>query len=339
MPGLADVVLAQLLRKMSRDAQLSMRLLSQLFCTRITTALSDDRLRRLVRFERMFRMPVALTSLSDEAQFVFALCRRFGVDNRNWGLRINLPGFLPFLAYGQQSVARAAQFGGCVAIELLISGAYFGDGWHSGDSIAPPLVLVLEPLLSHVTALSIHNRADGLPLLLRLPALQTLDMSCSSLGSPGTAQAQALAPALATLSSLTSLNLFSNGLGNDAAVALAPALGRLTALRSLDLGMNAFEGAAGVAPLLPALTALTALTSLGLAQYDNDGEAIAALAPVLKTLTGLKRLALGVHVFDASSSSASEFWTSVDKYAAAAFAQDAWESDDGWDSDATLPAQ
>ncbi len=92
--------------------------------------------------------------------------------------------------------------------------------------------------------------------------------------------------------------------------------------------------------------------------YDNDGEAIAALGPVLKTLTGLRRLALGVHVFDASSSesSASEFWTrtSVDKYAAAAlsqdaweseagwaaaFAQDAWESDDGWDSDDTLPAQ
>ncbi len=210
-------MLAQLLRKLSRDAQLSMRLLSQLFCTRITTALSDDRLRRLVRFERMFRMPVALTSLSDEAQFVFALCRRFGVDNRNWVLRINLPGFLPFLAYGQQSVALAAQFGGCFAIELLISGAYFGDGWHSGDSIAPPLVLVLEPLLSHVTALSINNCADGLPLLLRLPALQTLDMSCSSLGSPGTAQAQALAPALATLSSLTSLSLAFNDHGNDAA--------------------------------------------------------------------------------------------------------------------------
>ena len=60
---------------------------------------------------------------------------------------------------------------------------------------------------------------------------------------------------------------------------------------------------------------------------------------MLKTLTGLKRLALGVHVFDASSSSASEFWTSVDDYAAAAIAQDAWEADDGWDSDATLPAQ
>jgi hypothetical protein len=94
-----------------------------------------------------------------------------------------------------------------------------------------------------------------------------------------------------------------------------------------------------VAPLLPVLTALTALTSLGLAQYDIDGAAIAAVAPVLKTLTGLKRLALGVHVFEASSSSASEFWTSVDNYAAAALAQDAWEADDGWDSDATLPAQ
>jgi hypothetical protein len=75
---------------------------------------------------------------------------------------------------------------------------------------------------------------------------------------------------------------------------------------------------------------------------------------VLKTLNGLKRLALGVHVFDPSSSSASEFGTSVDKYAAAAlsqdawesedgwaaaFSQDVWESDDGWDSDDTLPVQ
>ena len=60
---------------------------------------------------------------------------------------------------------------------------------------------------------------------------------------------------------------------------------------------------------------------------------------MLKTLNGLKRLALGVHVFDAGSSSASQLWTSVDKDAAAALSQDAWEADDGWDSDATLPAQ
>jgi hypothetical protein len=145
---------------------------------------------------------------------------------------------------------------------------------------------------------------------------------------------------------LTSLSLAFNDVGAFAAVGLAPALEKLTALRSLDLGMNAFEWAAHVDPLLPALTALTALTSLGLAQYDIDGEAIAAVAPVLKTLTGLKRLALGVHVFEASSSSASEFWTSVDNYAwesesgwAAALSQDAGEADDGWDSDATLPAQ
>jgi hypothetical protein len=104
------------LRKLSRDAQLSMRLLSQLLCIRITTALSDDRLRRLVRFERMFRMPAALTSLSDEAQFVFALCRRFGVDNQNWALRIRIPGSIPHLPYGQHCVALA-------------------DGWDSDDTL------------------------------------------------------------------------------------------------------------------------------------------------------------------------------------------------------------
>jgi len=239
-------------------------------------------------------------------------------------------------------VALAAGFAGQLAIELFVWGAFFEDDCCSGG--ASPLVALLEPLREQVTALSINYRADGglplLPLLPRLPALRSLDMSLSPLRSGR--HVQSLRPALATLSSLTSLSLAFTDAGNFAAVGLAPALEKLTALRSLDLGMNAFEWAAGVAPLLPALTALTALTSLGLAQYDyydNDGEAIAALAPVLKTLTGLKRLALGVHVFDASSSSASAFWTSVDNYAAAALAQDAWEADDGWDSDATLPAQ
>jgi hypothetical protein len=356
---LPDVILAQLLRKLSRDAQLRMRLLSQLFCTRITSLLSDPRLNHLVAFQRRFVVPDALNSgmeMDKAHQFLCRLCHRFGVDDQNWALRIRIPGSIPHLPYGQHCVALARRFAAHLAIELFVSGAFFDDDCCSGGD--SPLVALLEPLREQVTALSINYRADGglplLPLLHQLPALRSLDMSVSSLGWPR--HVQALAPALVTLSSLTSLNLASNGLGNDAAFALAPALERLTALRSLDLGMNAFEGAAGVAPLLPALTALTALTSLGLAQYDyydNDGEAIAAVAPVLKTLTGLKRLALGVHVFDASSSSASEFWTSVDKYAAAALAQDAWEAeagwaaafaqdawkwDDGWDSDDTLPA-
>ena len=336
---LPDVILAQLLRKLSRDAQLRLRLLSRLFCTRITSLLSDARLSHLVAFERRFVVPDALNSgmeMDKAHPFLGRLCRRFGVGNLNWTLRISIPG--PHLAYGQ-CVALAAGFAGQLAIELFVWGAFFEDDCCSGG--ASPLVALLEPLREQVTALSISYRADGgmplLPLLPQLPALRTLDMSLSPLGSYR--HVQSLRPALATLSSLTSLSLAFNDVGAFAAVGLAPALEKLTALRSLDLGMNAFEWAANVDPLLPALTALTALTSLGLAQYDIDGEAIAAVAPVLKTLTGLKRLALGVHVFDAGSSSASEFWTSVDKDAAAALSQDAWEADDGWDTDATVPAQ
>jgi hypothetical protein len=333
---LPDVILAQFLAQLPRDAQLRMRLLSQMFYTRITAILSDARLSRLVTFERRFTVADALNSGMDmdkAHQFLCRLCRRFGVGNLNWTLRISIPG--PHLAYGQ-CVALVAGFAGQLAIELFVWGAFFEDDCCSGG--ASPLVALLEPLREQVTALSIGYRADGgMPLLPRLPALRTLDMSLCPLGSYR--HVQSLRPALATLSSLTSISLAFNDVGDFAAVGLAPALEKLTALRSLDLGLSAFEWAANVAPLLPALTALTALTSLGLAQYDIDGEAIAAVAPVLKTLTGLKRLALGVHVFDASSSSASEFWTSVDKYAAAALAQDAWEADDGWDSDATLPAQ
>ena len=336
---LPDVILAQFLAQLPRDAQLRMRLLSQMFYTRITAILSDARLSRLVTFERRFTVADALNSGMDmdkAHQFLCRLCRRFGVGNLNWTLRISIPG--PHLAYGQ-CVALAAGFAGQLAIELFLWGAIFEDDCCSGG--ASPLVALLEPLREHVTALSINFRTDGglplLPLLPRLPALRTLDMSLSPLGSPR--HVQSLRPALATLSSLTSLSLAFNDVGIFATFGLAPALEKLTALRSLDLGLHAFEWHANVAPLLPALTALTALTSLGLAQYDIGGAHVAAVAPGLKTLTGLKRLALGVHVFDASSSSASEFWTSVDDYAAAALAQDAWEADDGWDSDATLPAQ
>jgi hypothetical protein len=273
---LPDVILAQFLAQLPRDAQLRMRLLSQMFYTRITAILSDARLSRLVTFERRFTVADALNSGMDmdkAHQFLCRLCRRFGVGNLNWTLRISIPG--PHLAYGQ-CVALVAGFAGQLAIELFVWGAFFEDDCCSGG--ASPLVALLEPLREHVTALSFNYRADGglplLPLLPRLPALRTLDMSLCPLGSYR--HVQSLRPALATLSRLTSLSLAFNDVGALAAVGLAPALEQLTALRSLDLGLSAFEWAANVAPLLPALTALTALTSLDLAQYDIKREAIAA---------------------------------------------------------------
>jgi hypothetical protein len=123
MLHLPDAILAQLLAQLPRDALLRMRLLSQLFCSRITALLSDVWLSRCARFQRRFQVPAALNSLSDEAHFLARLCRRFGVENQNWALRIRMSALDPFLTLDELcSVSLAAAFAGRFAIELLASG-------------------------------------------------------------------------------------------------------------------------------------------------------------------------------------------------------------------------
>jgi hypothetical protein len=120
---LPDGILAQLLAQLQRDAQLRMRLLSQLFCSRITAILSDVWLGRCARFDRKFRVPAALTSFPDEARSLSRLCRRFGVDHQNWALQIRISACNPVLTVGELcSVSLAAEFAGRLAIELLPSG-------------------------------------------------------------------------------------------------------------------------------------------------------------------------------------------------------------------------
>ena len=123
MLHLPDGILAQLLAQLPRDAQLRMRLLSQLFCSRITAVLSDDWLSGCVRFDRRFHVPAALNSFSDEAPFLARLCRRFRVDNQNWALQIRISAFNPVLTFDELCcVYLAAEFEERLAIELLPSG-------------------------------------------------------------------------------------------------------------------------------------------------------------------------------------------------------------------------
>ena len=102
-----------------------MRLASQRCCGgRITAVVSAGTLIGAVGFEPMFRMPaeVELDSVFAEFSFLCALCRRFGVVDRNWVLRINLPhlrGPIAADAYDQfydQIVALAEAFGDQPAI-------------------------------------------------------------------------------------------------------------------------------------------------------------------------------------------------------------------------------
>jgi hypothetical protein len=120
---LPDGIIAQLLAQLPRDAQLRMRLLSQLFCSRITAILSDVWLGRCARFDRKFRVPAALNSFPDEAPFLARLCRRFRVDNQNWALQIRISACNPALTFGELCcVYLAAEFEERLAIELLPSG-------------------------------------------------------------------------------------------------------------------------------------------------------------------------------------------------------------------------
>jgi hypothetical protein len=119
---LPDGILAQLLAQLARDAQLRMRLLSQLFCSRITAVVSDNWLSGCARFDRKFHVPAALNSFSDEARFLARLCRRFRVDNQNWALQIRISAFNRFLTFDELcGVSLAAEFAGRFAIELLAS--------------------------------------------------------------------------------------------------------------------------------------------------------------------------------------------------------------------------
>ena len=91
--------------------------------------------------------------------------------------------------------------------------------------------------------------------------------------------------------SLTSLDLFLNGIGDDGAKALAAALKNNTSLTSLNLGGNGI-GAEGAKALATALKTNTSLTSLNLRGNRIGDDVANALAAALKTNTSLTSLNL-----------------------------------------------
>jgi Ran GTPase-activating protein (RanGAP) involved in mRNA processing and transport len=135
-------------------------------------------------------------------------------------------------------------------------------------------------------------RAAGMaaiaPQLAKLSQLTSLDLSSNQLDDAGMT---ALAPQLAKLSQLTSLDLSNNYFGPDGMAALAPHLTKLSQLTSLDLTDNNL-GAAGMAALAPQLAKLSQLTSLDLAYTQLGAAGMAALAPHLAHLSQLTSLDL-----------------------------------------------
>jgi hypothetical protein len=86
-----------------------------------------------------------------------------------------------------------------------------------------------------------------------------------------------LAPSLARMAQLTSLNLRNNEIGDAGAASLAPSLALMAQLTSLNISMNAI-GDAGAAALAPSLALMAQLKSLHLAS-NSIGAAGAALLP------------------------------------------------------------
>ena len=102
-----------------------------------------------------------------------------------------------------------------------------------------------------------------------------------------------LAPSIATLQRLRSLDISSTADVDGGVAALAPHLSKLHALRSLNMAggicMDDAENARALSPLLSTMTMLHHL-DIGFIELGDDGAA--ALAPALAMLTQLTSLAI-----------------------------------------------
>ena len=118
--------------------------------------------------------------------------------------------------------------------------------------------------------------------------LQTLDLSCSNIGSDG---ATALAEGLKSCTNLQTLNLVSNSIGSDGATALAEGLKSCTNLQTLNLGSNSI-GSDGATALAEGLKSCTNLQTLYLGSNSIGSGGATALAEGLKSYTNLQTLNL-----------------------------------------------
>ena len=134
-------------------------------------------------------------------------------------------------------------------------------------------------------------------------SLTSLDLSQNSIGDEG---ASYLFEALRVNTSLTSLNLGCNYIGDEGASSLSEALRVNTSLASLNLGYNSI-GDEGASSLSEALRGNTSLTSLELSQNSIGGEGASSLSEALRVNTSLTSLNLGYNsIGDEGASSLSE---------------------------------
>jgi hypothetical protein len=143
----------------------------------------------------------------------------------------------------------------------------------------------------HVTCCKLYMpRAGSLaPSLALMPQLTSLNLAGNFIGDAGAAS---LAPILARMAQLTSIDLSCNAIGDAGAASLAPSLARMAQLTSLDLGGNGI-GAAGAASLAPSLARMAQLASLDLSRNDIGDAGAASLAPSLALMPQLASLYLG----------------------------------------------
>ncbi len=118
--------------------------------------------------------------------------------------------------------------------------------------------------------------------------ITTLDLSMNKIGDQ---EAEALAEALKSNTSLQSLNLSNNWIGDQGAAALAEALKSNTSLQSLNLG-GKWIGDKGAEALAEALKSNTSLQSLNLYNNQIGAKGAAAFAEALKSNTSLQSLDL-----------------------------------------------
>ena len=123
-------------------------------------------------------------------------------------------------------------------------------------------------------------------------SLDLVDLTCSSgLPYPFEISLRTLSLALTVNTSLTSLDLSENYIGNEGAISLCEALRVNTSLTSLDLSKNDI-GDEGAISLSEALTVNTSLTSLKLSENSIGHEGANSLSEALRVNTSLTSLDL-----------------------------------------------
>ena len=120
-------------------------------------------------------------------------------------------------------------------------------------------------------------------------SLTSLDLSENSIGDKG---ASSLSEALRVNTSLTSLNLVCTSIGVEGISSLSEALRVNTSLTSLNLRYNSI-GDEGASSLSEALRVNTSLTSLNLSRNSIGNEGASSLSEALRVNTSLTSLNLG----------------------------------------------